>query len=73
MATKTAIITLCEEAIFIWAIKPLSPQLPDFFNPTHVPLLLTLPYPDFLVNGDQSLPGILVLHNVFISTTYVKI
>ena len=49
MATKTAVIVLCEEAVLIWAIPPLSPQPPDFFdhNPTHMPPpLFTIPFPD---------------------------
>ena len=49
MATKTAVIVLCGEAVLIWAIPPLSPQPPDFsdHNPTHVPSpLFTIPFPD---------------------------
>ena len=49
MATKTAVIVLCDEAVLIWAIPPLSPQPPDFFdhNPTHMPPpLFTIPFPD---------------------------
>jgi hypothetical protein len=48
MATKTAVIFLREEAILIWAIPPLSHQPPDFFdlNPTHIPPLFTIPFPD---------------------------
>ena len=47
MATKTAIIAL-HKAILIWAIPPLSPQPPDFFNhnPTYLPALFTIPFPD---------------------------
>jgi hypothetical protein len=47
MATMTAIIVLCEEAVLIWAIPPLLPQPPDLFNhnPTHIPLLFTIPFP----------------------------
>ena len=48
MSTKTAVIVLSGEAILIWAIPPLSPQPPDFFdhNPTHIPPLFTIPFPD---------------------------
>ena len=48
MGTKTAVIVLCEDAVFIWAIPPLSPQPPDFFdhNPPHVPPLFSIPFPD---------------------------
>jgi hypothetical protein len=49
MATNTAVIVLCDEAVLIWAIPPLSPQLPDFpdDNPTHMPPpLFTIPFPD---------------------------
>jgi hypothetical protein len=48
MATKTAVIFLRDEAILIWAIPPLSPQPPDFFdpNPTYLPPLFTIPFPD---------------------------
>ena len=48
MATKTAVIVLCEEAVLIYAIPPLLPQPPDFFdhNPTHIPPLFTIPFPD---------------------------
>ena len=48
MATKTAVISLRKEAIFIWAIPPLSPQQPDFFddNHTHMAPLFTIPFPD---------------------------
>jgi hypothetical protein len=51
MATKTAVIVLCEEAAFIWAIPLLLPQPPDFFdyNPTHIPPLFTIPFPDGIV------------------------
>ena len=46
--TKNAIIVLCEEAIFIWAIPPLLPQPPDFsdHNLTTVPPLFTIALPD---------------------------
>ena len=48
MATKTAVIVLCEEAVLILAIPPLLPQPPDFFdhNPTRIPPLFTIPFPD---------------------------
>ena len=48
MATKTAVIVLCDEAVLVFAIPPLSPQPPDFRgrNPTHIPPLFTIPYPD---------------------------
>ena len=51
MATKTAVIVLCEEAVLIWAIPPLLPQPPDFFdhNPTHISPLFTIPYPDDII------------------------
>jgi hypothetical protein len=51
MATKTAVIVLCEEAVLIWVIPPLLPQPPDFFdhNPTHIPPLFTIPFPDCIV------------------------
>jgi hypothetical protein len=47
----TAVIVLCEEAILILAIPPLSPQLPDFFddNPTRIPPLFVIPFPDGIV------------------------
>ena len=79
MGTKTAVIVLCEDAVLIWAIPPLSPQPPDFFdhNPPHVPPLFSIPFPDGielrpeLIQWNTSHPGILVLHNLFISTRYV--
>jgi hypothetical protein len=49
MATNTAVIVICDEAVLIWAIPPLSPQLPDFpnDNPTHMPPpLFRIPFPD---------------------------
>jgi hypothetical protein len=49
MATNTAVIVLCDEAVLIWAIPSLSPQPPDFFdhNLTHMPPpLFTIPFPD---------------------------
>ena len=55
------------------------PQPPDFFdNPTHMPPrpLFTIPFPDDILNlsnGKRSLPGILALRILFISTCYVKI
>ena len=48
MATKTSVIVLCEEAVLIWAIPPLSPRPPDFFhhNPPHMPPpLFTIQFP----------------------------
>ena len=48
MVTKTAVIVLKKkEQIFIWAIPPLSPQPPDFFDhhPTHIPPLFIIPLP----------------------------
>ena len=56
MATKSAVIVLCEEAVLIWAIPPLSPQLPDFFhhNSTHMPPpLFTLPLSDGIVRLNE--------------------
>ena len=46
--TKTVVILLDEEVILIWAIPPLSHQPPVFFdhNPTHIPPLFTIPFPD---------------------------
>ena len=51
MATKTAVIVLCEEAVLICAIPPLLPHPPDFFdhNPTHIPPLFTIPFPDDII------------------------
>ena len=49
MATNTAVIVLCEEAVLIWAIPPLLPHPPDIFdhNPTHMPPpLFTIPFPE---------------------------
>ena len=48
MATKTAVIILQREAIKIFAIPPLSPQPPNFFdhNHTHILPLFTIPLPD---------------------------
>ena len=48
MATEIAIIVLCEEAVFIWAIPSLLPQPPNFSdrNPTVIPPLFTIPFPD---------------------------
>ena len=52
MATKTAVIILNENKIFIWAIPPLSPHPPDFFNhhPTHIPPLFIIPIPGDIEN-----------------------
>jgi len=54
--TKTAVIVICD-AILICAIPPLSPQPPDFFdhNPTHMPPLFTIPFPDGIVLGPELL------------------
>jgi len=49
IATKTTVIILCEEAILIVAIPPLSPQPPDFsdYNSARiVPPLFTITYPE---------------------------
>ena len=49
MATKTAVIILCDEGVLIWAIPPLLPQPPEFFDhdPTHLPPpLFMIPFPD---------------------------
>jgi len=48
MATKTAVIFLCDVAVSIWAIPPLLPQPPNFFDhiPTHIPPVFTIPFPD---------------------------
>ena len=48
MVTMTAVIILNEEQIFIWAIPPLSPQPPDFFDhhPTYIPPLFIISLPD---------------------------
>jgi hypothetical protein len=50
MATKTAVIILHEEEISIWAIPPLSPQPPDFFNHnlTYIPPLFILQIPEHI-------------------------
>ena len=49
IATKTAVIVLCQEAVLIWAIPPLLPQPPSFLvdNPILMPPpLFTIPFPD---------------------------
>ena len=49
MATKTAVIILCEEAVLIWAIPPLLPQPPDSFDRNSIqmlPPLFTIPFPE---------------------------
>ena len=48
MSTKTAVIVLCIEAVLIYAIPPLSPQPINFYddNPTHVPPLFKIPFPN---------------------------
>ena len=56
IATKTAVIVLCEEAALIWAIPPLSSQPPDFFdNPTmtHMPPLFTIPFPETALHPER--------------------
>ena len=57
MATKTAIIVICQEAILIYAIPPLSPQPPDFSYhidmPTHILPLFTIPLPDGIVHQSK--------------------
>jgi hypothetical protein len=57
MATNKAVIILCDEAVLIWAIPPLSPQPPDFFdhNPTHMPPpLFTIPFPHISSSHDSA-------------------
>ena len=49
--TKTAIILLGQDELFIWAIPSLSPQQSDLRhfivnNSTHIPPLLRIPFPD---------------------------
>ena len=48
MATETTVILLCEVAVLIWAIPPLLPQPPNFFDqsPTYIPALFTITFPD---------------------------
>ena len=57
MATKTAVIVIFQEAIWIYAIPPLSPQPPDFSYhidmPTHIPPLFTVPLPDDIVHHSK--------------------
>lgn len=58
-ATKTAIIFLDIEEIFIWAIPPLSPQPSDLRhfldnNSTHTPPLLRIPFPDGIVRTHEN-------------------
>ena len=55
--TKNAAIVICEEAILIFAIPPLSPQPPDLFdhNPTHIPPLFKIPFPDDIVFHPKSI------------------
>jgi hypothetical protein len=56
MATKAAVIVLYEEAVLIWAIPPLSPQPPDFFdhNPKHMPPpLFAIPFPDISLHSTR--------------------
>ncbi|KAF8805716.1 hypothetical protein BYT27DRAFT_6653622 [Phlegmacium glaucopus] len=57
IATRKAIILLCEEDILVWAIPPLSPQPqpPNFFdhNPTHIPSLFRIPLPDGILHHTE--------------------
>jgi hypothetical protein len=55
MATKTAVIVLHNLEFFIWAIPPLSPQPPDFFDhyPTHIPPLFIIPIPEIELDSDD--------------------
>ena len=48
MATKSTVIVLKNEKIYIWAIPPLSPQPPDFFDhhPTYIPPRFIIPIPN---------------------------
>ena len=50
MSTKNTVIILCE-AVLICAIPLLLPQPPDFYdrNPTHIPPLFTIPFPNEIV------------------------
>ena len=59
--TKTAIVVFCKEAVLIWAIPPLSPQPSDLCehfldnNPTHIPPLLKIPFPDGIIRHTEIL------------------
>jgi hypothetical protein len=55
MATQTAVIVVSQEAILICAIPPLLPQPPDFsnHNPTHIPPLFTIPFPDDIAHHPE--------------------
>jgi len=63
LATRTAIIVICVQGILIWAIPPLSPQLSDFLdhddfrdhNPTLIPPLFKIPFPDIALHTSGSL------------------
>ena len=48
MATKSTVILIKNEKIYIWAIPPLSPQTPDFFDhhPTKTPPRFIIPTPN---------------------------
>ena len=60
MATKAAVIVLNQKEIFIWAIPPLSPQPPDFFDhhPIHIPPHFIIPIPGDIEN--QLSPELLI-------------
>ena len=52
IATKTAVIVLCQERVLIWAIPPLLPQPPNFHvdNPILMPPpFFTIPFPDCIL------------------------
>ena len=51
--TKSAIIVLCGKGVLVWAIPPLLPHSLDHFlddNPTHLPPLFEIPFPDHIDN-----------------------
>ena len=53
VATKTAICILCRRGVLVWAVPPLLPHSPDHFlddNPTHLPPLFRIPFPDNVLN-----------------------
>ena len=55
-ATKTIIIIFCKEEMLIWAIPPLTPQpsdLPEDNNPTHIPPLFKIPFPDGIIRSHK--------------------
>ena len=49
----TAIIVFCKEEILVWAIPPLLPpqtsDTPNDNNPTHIPPLFKIPFPDAIL------------------------